>query len=157
MLRDGEEFSKLLGYVRENSGSLSEGQLKILLGNLSRIVHQTVEKSRSLKGINVDNYDETKAKGKDFDMTELRTSILKQYLILCRNTIHLAETIRSQHPEMSDKIDDEENVYIGSYYHELSQGTSLPSDYAEKVVARYKRTGNPILARIANQIERIKH
>lgn len=152
MLTDQQEATKLAGFIRDNGERLTTNQAKILISNLYNIVHQTVEKNRALKGINFDNYDETHAHGKGFDLTEKKTAILQQYLIQAYNSIWSAEIIKQSHPELSERIDKEEGIYIGGYYQELSRDTALDINFIRKTISNYEKTKNPTLIRIAMQL-----
>ena len=152
MLTDQQEATKLVEFIRDNGDRLTTNQAKTLISNLYNIVHQTVEKNRVLKGINFDNYDETHAHGKDFNLTEKKTAILQQYLVQVYNSIWSAGIVKQSHPELSKRIDGEEGVYIGSYYQELSRDTKLDINFVRKTISNYEKTKNPTLIRIAMQL-----
>jgi hypothetical protein len=154
MLTEDNEVKKLLNFVGTNGKNFTPDQTKTLIYNLHRVVHQTVDRSRDLNGVDFSNLDETKAHGKDFDMTKLKTSILKQYLTQVYNSISTAEIAKKQHPELSDTIDTIESISagIGSYYHQLSVGTNLNPEFVKRTIQKYESTGHPVLVGMAKQL-----
>ena len=93
-----------------------------------------------------------KGLGKNFDVTELRTSILEQFFILNYNTVMLLEILRGQHPEKSESIRGEQELYV-RYFNEILAGTNLPRETAERIAKLYMETKNPALVAIANRIK----
>ena len=152
MMMDREEFGKVRKYVEENGSNFSENQILGLRSNLQSILHQALEKHRALEEVNQNNYDETGAYGKYFDITELRTSILEQFLILNYNTVMLLEILRGQHPEKSESIRGEQELYV-RYFNEILAGANLPRETAERIAKLYMETKNPALVAIANRIK----
>jgi len=153
MLGTGKEVNKLIDYIKNNNNNFTERQVETIITNFYNIIHQTVEKNRALKGIDLNNYDETKARGKDFDMIDKKTAILKQYLKQCYNAIWATSIIKKHHPGLEDWINRQETVYLANYYKELAANTNLSNDFAEMVVETYNKTKNPALVGIANQIK----
>ena len=122
ILTDDREAQKLTEYIKAHSQSLTSAQTENLIGNLYNIIHQTVDKSRDLKDFDPTQYEETNARGKNFNMSEKKRAILKQYLTQARHALSITSVLKSTHPELKDRLEHEESVYITSYYRELSEG-----------------------------------
>lgn len=153
LLSDQREAARLIDYVKNHSASFTKEQITSLTSNLFNVIHQTIEKGRSLKNFKLENYDETRARGKNFDMTAIKTTILNQYLKQCYNAILALDYVKHSHPDISNELSRQEATYIGGYYEELQKGTQFPPELAEKIIERYEKANNPTLARIANQIK----
>ncbi len=152
MLTDSDTVNSVVEFIRDNKDSISSDQAKRLLSNLSHIIHQSIQKTRSLRDINFDNYDETKTRGKDLSPEEMKAALFEQYIKQNYHAVKLAEAIRTIHPDISDKVTEEER-YCGSYYNEfLREEAELTPDFARKAVFMYERPGNPILSNIGKQM-----
>ena len=154
MLTDPGTINSVVEYIRDNKDSISSDQAKKLLSNLGHIIHQSIEKTRSLRGINFDNYDETKTRGKDLSPEEMKTALFEQYIKQNYHAVKLAEEIRAIHPDISDKVTEEER-YCGSYYNEfLREEAELTPGFVRKAITMYERPGNPALLRMSRQMRR---
>lgn len=154
IMLQGEESKHLRDYLEKNGDKLDETQIKNLLNNMHNIIHQNIEKRRFLvKGINVENYDETKTWGKDFDIEEIKRRTQVRYLGQYRKMIGLAEVVRKTHPEMSERITLEETENARYFYTDLlKDGSILDKDFAEKTIKRYESLSHPFLMQIANTL-----
>lgn len=150
LLTKNSEVNRLAKYIQGNA--LDQTQINNFMGNMWNIVHQDALKSRVLKDINFNNYDETNARGKNQSPEELHDNLLNQYIRQCYNCIRLAEMIRRKYPETSEQISREENTYIGSYYPELSQKGKLHPKFAKQAIEIYTKTQNPTLMKIAQEM-----
>lgn len=151
-LMDGSNVKNILAYIQDPANSLSKDQVLRCMFNLWNVLHQNALKTRPLDKINFDNYSETKTRGKNISINDLRESYLKQYLHQLFNATHIAEVLKDRYPEVGDKIEHEEQTYFISYYNELSRNVSLEPAYSEKVKGRYIKTKNRALQQIAMQL-----
>ncbi|MDO4753321.1 MAG: hypothetical protein Q4A36_03780 [Candidatus Saccharibacteria bacterium] len=151
-LMDSSNVKNILSYIQNPNNNLSENQVMRCVSNLWNVLHQDALKTRPLKNTNFDNYAETKTRGKNTDIGDLRESYLKQYLHQLFNATHIAEVLRDRYPELGDNIEHQEQTYFISYYNELAKDVSLESAYSEKVKNLYIKTKNRALQQIAMQL-----
>ena len=151
-LMSDQNVKNILSYIQNPNNNLSDNQVMRCMANLWGTLHQDALKTRPLDDINFSNYAETKTRGKNTSVGELRQSYLRQYLHQLYNATYIAETLRGKYPELGDKIEHEEQIYFISYYNELAKGVSLDPAYSAKVKKRYERTGNRALQYIAERL-----
>ncbi|MDO5451938.1 MAG: hypothetical protein Q4F56_02515 [Candidatus Saccharibacteria bacterium] len=85
---------------------------------------------------------------------EMKTALFEQYIKQNYHAVKLAEEIRAIHPDISDKVAEEER-YCGSYYDEfLREEAELTPGFARKAITTYERPGNPALLRMSRQMRR---
>lgn len=149
---DSSNVKNILSYIQNPNNNLGNGQVMRCVSNLWNVLHQDALKTRPLKNTNFDNYADTKTRGKNTSIGDLRESYLKQYLHQLFNATYIAEVLRDRYPEVGDKIEHQEQIYFISYYNELARDVSLDSTYSEKVKNRYLKTKNSALSQIAIQL-----
>lgn len=153
-LFEGKGASRLEKYLNDNGDRLNEPQVKNLLNNMHNIIHQNVEKRRILlKGVKVENYDETKTRGKDFDIEEIKKETQIRYLGQYCKMVKMAEIVRKSHPEMSERITLEESLNGGYFsYDFLKDGKILDKSFVGETVKKYEAEKHPFLAWVANTL-----
>ncbi|MBR6505339.1 hypothetical protein IKT18_00635 [Candidatus Saccharibacteria bacterium] len=151
-LMDSSNVKNILSYIQDPNNKPGEAQVKRCVSNLWNVLHQDALKTRPLKNTNFDNYSNTKTRGKNTSISNLRESYLKQYLHQLFNCTHVAEVLKDRCPQVSNEIEHQEQIYFISYYNELAKDVSLPYDYSEKVKKRYLKTRNKALQQIAIQL-----
>lgn len=151
-LMDSSNVKNIISYIQNPNNNLSNDQAMRCVSNLWNVLHQDALKTRPLKNTNFDNYADTKTRGKNTSIGDLRESYLKQYLHQLFNATYIAEVLRDRYPEVGDKIEHQEQIYFISYYNELARDVSLDSAYSEKVKNRYLKTKNSALSQIAIQL-----
>ena len=151
-LMDKTNVKSIISYIQNPNNHLNEAQIVRCITNLWNVLHQDALKTRPLKKINFDNYSDTKTRGKNTSIKDLKKSYLKQYLDQLYNCTHIAEIIRDRYPQYGSLIDREEQVYFISYYNELANGVGLEPAYSEKTKNRYMKTKNRALQLVAMQL-----
>lgn len=154
MLTNKNEVSRVANSIKNNSNNLSDAQIKNLFRNIYHVAHQDVLKTRQLKNIDTEKYDETKALGKDTPIEELGTNLFKQYLQQAYYCTYLAETVRKSRPELAEYINKEMNeAFNNSYYNEMSANGQLSKQYAQNAFNSLTRTRNPVLLNLARRLQ----
>lgn len=151
-LMDSANVKNILSYIQDPNNSLSEAQVKRCVFNLWNVLHQNVLKTKPLKNINFDNYSDTKTRGKNTSVGDLKESYLKQYLHQLFNCTHIAEVLKDKYPQVGTEIEHQEQTSFISYYNELARDVDLSAEYSDKVKNRYLRTKNKALRQIAMQL-----
>lgn len=151
-LMDSSNVKNILSYIQDPNNNLSEAQVKRCVSNLWNVLHQDALKTRPLKNINFDNYSDTKTRGKNTSVGDLKESYLKQYLHQLFNCTHIAEVLKDKYPQTGTEIEHQEQTYFISYYNELARDVDLSAEYSDKVKNRYLRTKNKALQQIAMQL-----
>lgn len=151
-LMDSANVKNILSYIQDPNNSLSEAQVKRCVFNLWNVLHQNVLKTKPLKNINFDNYSDTKTRGKNTSVGDLKESYLKQYIHQLFNCTHVAEVLKDRYPQTSSEIEHQEQTSFISHYNELARDVDLPAEYSDKVKNRYLRTKNKALRQIAMQL-----
>lgn len=149
---DSSNVKNILSYIQDPNNNLNEAQVKRCVSNLWNVLHQDALKTRPLKKINFDNYSDTKTRGKNTSVDDLKESYLKQYLHQLFNCTHIAEVLKDKYPQVGTKIEHQEQTYFISYYNELARDVDLSAEYSDKVKNRYLRTKNEALRQIAMQL-----
>lgn len=149
-LLSGRTTKALAEYVNDPSHNISQEQVKTCLINLWNTLHQPAIKTRALKGLNFDNYVDTKTRGKFTSMSDIKRSYLGQYIRELYNAMRISHLLKRRHPEMTGLIEEREQKYFASYYGELSNGVSLEPSFRDSAKSAFRRTGHSVLAFIAS-------
>ena len=139
----------ILNFVRNSGDRLNRAQINNCLTNFWNTLRQNAIKTRPLKRINYDNYADTRTRGKNVGVDELKVAYLKQYLYQLYCCTYIADTMKKQYPQSGEDVDQNERVYFVSYYDELSNGVTLDPEFSKNIKKRYLETDNPELRRIA--------
>lgn len=153
MLTDIGESINIVEYIRDNSENIPTEQAKRFMYNLYHIIHQNIDKVRTLESINFDNYDETRTRGKQLSPETMRTALFQQYILQCYNAMHITDVMKETFPDLSDFLDQQEK-YFFQYYDEFSSKATLGPKFAARTVQHYEKSANSILRSVAQQIRK---
>lgn len=151
-LLDDNNVRNIISYINNSDNTLDQAQINCCTSNLWNALRQNALKTNHLESINFDNYINTKTRGKNTSIQDIKNSYLKQYLHQLLNCIHITEALKNNYPEAEEAINYKEQNYYISLYDRLSKNINLDSEYSKKLKKRYKKTKNLALQQLIGRL-----